>query len=165
MARSNIADSLTLFSAGFGNDPSAAPNPFSATPGYPPPSKPSRWWLWLLGGLGCGGLLLILCCGVFGYFGFRASTEILAQALRGEIANNDAVKEHLGEINSLQTNFAESAKEKQTRGGGNNWIVFDAVGTKGSGKFITEMPPTPQQGNMFNSIELRLPDGSTVKVK
>jgi hypothetical protein len=155
-----------MFSAGFGNDPASAPNPFSTTPVFPPPpSKPSRWWLWLLGGLGCGGLLLILCCGVFGYFGVRASTEILAQALRQEVANNDAVKEHLGEISSLQTNLAESGQEKRTRGGASNWIVLDAVGTKGNGKFIVEASPTPQQGNLFSKIELKLSDGQTVPIK
>jgi hypothetical protein len=110
-------------------------------------------------------VLLLLCCGGFTYFGYVAGQQGLATLLREEVAASAEVQEHLGEINSLSTDFFASAQEKQTRGGTSNWLVFDAEGTKSKGKFIAELSGQPKEGGAFNSIELRLPDGKTIPVK
>ena len=159
------AGSLSFFSADFGTG-GASPGGYAAGPfAQPPTPKPSRWWLWLLIILGGGGLLCAGCCGGFTWFGFSASTKILAQALKQEVADNADVKENLGEITSINMNIMESGREKQKRGGTSNWIAMDAEGTKGKGTFIVESSPAPQPGNFFSKIELRLPDGKTIPIK
>ena len=155
---------LTLFSAGLDPATGTAPQTYGQMQGEPP--KKSNFWLYLLGGCGCSVVLVIACCGGFTYFGYTKGMEFLATALRQEVADNPAVKDNLGEISSLKANVIESAKEKQDRGGINNWLVFDAVGTKGSGKFITETPAGGGQGGKpFSHIELRMSDGKTIDVK
>jgi hypothetical protein len=155
----------------FSDQPGAAPMGGHAAPaGYgqgpfaPPPQK-SRFWTWLLGGCGCSAVLLLLCCGGFAYWGYTVGQQGLATLIRQEVADNAEVKEHLGEINSLSTDFIESAQEKQNRGGNSNWLVFHAEGTKGKGKFIGELSGQPKAGGTFTSIELRLPDGKTIPIK
>jgi len=160
------ARELLTFSSGFGQGGPASPSAYADAPLSPQPQpKPSRFWIWIVIGLGIGGVLCAGCCGGLTWFGFSAGTQVLAQALRQEIAGNADVQEHLGEINSMKVNFMESAEEKRKRGGTDNWLVLDAQGTKGSGKFIVESSPTPQQGNVFSHIELRLPDGKTIPIK
>lgn len=156
-------DLLTFFSSGFASGGPTAPGGYAEV--TPPPPQKSNIWLWILGGCGCSVVLLLVCCGGFSWWGFSTGTQFLANTLRQEIAGNADVEENLGEVNSLTTNFTESAREKQARGGTTNWLVFDAVGTKSSGKFIVEQSPVPQQGNFFSKIELRLPDGKTVQIK
>jgi len=119
----------------------------------------------MLIGLGIGGLLCAGCCGGFTWFGYSASTKLLAQALQQEVAGNADVQENLGDIKSITMNIMDSGQEKQKRGGTGNWIVMDAEGTKSNGKSIVESSPTPQPGNFFNHIELRLPDGKTIPIK
>lgn len=130
-----------------------------------PPPKPSRFWLWLLGGLGCAGVLLLLCCGGMTWFGYSFGTQVLAEALKQEVAGNAVVEEHLGEIRQIKANLMESGSEKRARNSSGNVIVMDAEGAKGNGKFIVESSPSPTPGNFFTKIELRLPDGKTVQIK
>jgi len=147
------------FAAGFGgNEPGT--NPYAAAPGTfgaTPPPKKSKWWLWLLLGAGGALLALVVCCGGVAMFGMGAANNVIGTALRQEVENAPAVKEHLGDIKSLSVNYIESGEESQKRGGGNNMLVVDAQGSKGDGKFIVVNSPNPQQGNIFSKIDLRLP--------
>src|SRR5262245_46225841 len=114
---------LTLFSAGF--DPSgggAAPGTYGQMPAAPPPQK-SKFWLYLLGGCGCGVILLVACCGGLPFAGLYFSNKVVAQALRQEVEGNAQVQEHLGEIQSLNMNIMETGAEKSKRGGTANWVV------------------------------------------
>ena len=136
----------------------------AAPPLQSPQRKPSRWWLWLLGGLGCSGVLLLLCCGGLTYFGVSKGLGALADMVKNEVADNDDVKENLGELTSVTMNLMGTSNEQKARGNSSNLIVFDAEGTEGKGQFVVE---TSQggQGSPFNSIELKLPDGTIKKIK
>jgi len=134
-----------------------------APPPYAPPPRKSNWWIWLLGGCGCSAILLMLCCGGVSYWGFSKSMNVLGDLVKKEVEDNPDVKEHLGEINSITMNLAETTKEKQARGGTSNWIVFDAEGSKGDGQIIAES--SPGAGTPFSKIELRLEDGKTFQIK
>jgi len=149
----------------FGPQDPANPYQNAGAPLQPPPRKSSSIWLWLLGGLGCGGVLLLLCCGGLTWFGYSVGTQMLAEALKQEVADNAVVEEHLGKITQIKTNIMESSTEKRARNSSGNVLVMDAEGTKGNGKFIVESPTSPQAGNFFTKIELRLPDGETVTIK
>ena len=156
-------DLLTLFSAGFQPATGPAPQTYGQMQAEPP--RKSNFWVWLLGGCGCSAILLVACCGGFTWFGYTKGQEMLGEVLKQEVADNVDVKENLGDITSIKANFMESATEKQKRGGTNNWLVFDAEGTKGSGKFITETPPGGAGGKPFSHIELRTSDGKTIDIK
>jgi len=149
----------------FGPQDPANPYQNSGVPLQPPPRKSSSIWLWLLGGLGCGGVLSLLCSGGVTWFGISFSTKLLADALKAEVADNPVVEEHLGEIVEIKANLMESGSEKRARNSSNNVVVMDAEGSKGNGKFIVESSTSPTPGNLFTKIELRLPDGKTVQIK
>ena len=60
-------------SGGFGQQPGfgagGGVNPYANPPGVgAPPPKKSNAWIWILGIIGVGGLALVICCGVGGYF-------------------------------------------------------------------------------------------------
>lgn len=160
----------------FPNQPGAplsggpTPGGYAEAPfGQPPPQKSSRWWVWILGGCGCSTLLLILCCGGIGYWTVAKGGKLVGGAIKEqlekEIAGNDDVAEHLGDIQSLSMDFIESGKETQSRGGGANWLVLNAEGEKGNGTFVVQPNDDPKAGEKFNKIELRLPDGKTIQIK
>jgi hypothetical protein len=119
----------------------------------------------LLGGCGCSAVLLVLCCGGLAYFGVTKGLGAAGELLKKEVADNADVKEQLGEITSISMNIMETGQEKQKRNDTSNWIVFDAEGTEGSGKFIAEMPPGGSNGSPFGKIELRTEEGKTFQIK
>jgi hypothetical protein len=155
----------------FGNQPTTplgggpAPAGAFAQQPYAPPPRKSNWWVWLLGGCGCSAVLLVLCCGGFSYWGFSKATGVIGDQLKKEVADNADVKENLGEIQSISMNLMETAEEKKNRNDTSNWMVFDATGSEGDGKFIAEMPPGGQGGSPFGKIELRTEDGKTIQIK
>jgi hypothetical protein len=151
---------------GFGPQAGGSPNPYANTfgPQQPPPKK-SNLWLWILGGLGIGTVLLIACCGGLSYMAVNFSNKVVTEALRNDLSGNPVVDEHLGEIQSLNTNLMESGAEKQRRNTSVNILVIDAEGSKGTGKFVVEQSPNPQPGNFFQKIDLRLPSGVEVSIK
>src|SRR5262245_61918896 len=113
LATGTAAGSLSFFSADFGSG-GAAPSAYAERPLSPQPQpKPSRFWIWMLIGLGIGGLLCAGCCGGFTWFGYSASTKLLAQALQQEVAGNADVQENLGDIKSITMNIMDSGQEKQ----------------------------------------------------
>ncbi len=138
-----------------------APAAFGQPPYAPPPRK-SNWWVWLLGGCGCSAVLLVLCCGGVTYFGVSKGLGAAGEMLKKEVADNADVKEQLGEITSISMNLMETAQEKQKHNDASNWLVFDAKGTEGDGKFIAEMPPGSQE---FTKIELQTEEGKTFQIK
>ena len=141
-------------------------NPYAPQSGFAsPPAKKSNLWLWILLGVGGGAAALVICCGGGTYWAISASSRMVGDALRQEVRGNPIVEERLGEIASLEANLVESGEETQKRGGSNNWVVMDAKGSKGNGKFIIQSSPSPQPGNMFTSIELRMPSGETFTIK
>jgi hypothetical protein len=121
--------------------------------------------VWALGGCGCSAVLLVLCCGGITYFGVTKASGLLGDQLKKEVAGNADVKDQLGEITSISMNIMATTEEKQKRNDTSNWMVFDAEGTEGSGKFIAEMPPGGNNGNPFGKIELRTEEGKTFQIK
>jgi len=142
----------------------AAPGAF-AQPPYAPPPRKSNWWVWLLGGCGCSAVLLVLCCGGLTYFGVSKGLGAAGEQLKKQVADNADVKEQLGEIESISMNLMETGQEKQKHNDNSNWLVFDAKGSEGDGKFIAEMPPGGSNGSPFGKIELRTEEGKTFQIK
>jgi hypothetical protein len=147
---------------GFGGQPAGPPNPYAGAfgPQAPPPRR-SNAWLWILGGLGLGGLVLCGCCGGFFMFGMSQVSTFMKQ----EVAGHPAVVQHIGEIRSLSTNVMASGEESQKRGNGANVIVFDVRGSNGKGQLLGEQSRNPQPGHFFDRIDLKLPSGEEISIK
>jgi hypothetical protein len=167
-----LLGSLIFFFSGGVQDPrfgQEGTNPYALQQGgafgSTPPPKKSNFWLWLLGGLGLATVLVCGCCGGLSWWGISAGNNLITRVLREEVRDSPVVAEHLGEITSLNTNLVESGEAKRARGGTKNVLVIDAEGTKGTGKFIVEQSPSPQQGNFFDRIDLRLPNGEEISIK
>ncbi len=164
---------LVWFSQGFGNPGvgggmnaggtgGGAPNPYAGSfgPQAPPPRR-STAWMWIVGGLGLGGLLLCGCCGGFFMFGLSQVETFLRQEAEG----HPAMAEHIGEIKSMSANITAMGEESQRRGDGTNVIVYDVKGTKGDGQLLGEQSKTPQPGDFYDRIDLRLPSGQEISIK
>jgi hypothetical protein len=142
-------------------------NPYANPPGMmAPPPKKSNWWVWLLGGLGIAGVLFVGCCGGMIFWGMSQANAVIGDALKQEVAGHPAVEQHLGNIESLSTNYQQTGEETQKRGSGVNVLVIDAKGSNGNkAKFIAEQSPSPAPGNIFQKIDLRLESGEEISIK
>jgi hypothetical protein len=93
--------------------------------------------LLVLGGLGCLGLLLVLVCAGFGWFGLKMVKDQAQVALQ----QNPVIQEHIGEIESIEMNVIAAGAQGGAAGGGGAF-VFDLVGSKGSGQAAVELDTT-----------------------
>ena len=147
-----------LLSQGFGPSSGDPLNPYASMggAGMTPPPKRSSPWPWILG-IGGGFLLAgLLCCGCFGgfiWFGVGQMTEMVKQ----QISDDPVVREHLGEVQSVTTNMMAIGEEQQKNppAPGQNVLVFDVVGTKGSGQLVGTQLPAPGPGRFLTNMKLR----------
>ena len=126
---------------------------------YAPRPSGSRTWLWLLLALGGGGLFLVLLCcgGTFGVITF--GVNMIEAEVKDKLRDNAKLREHIGEIQSLDTDFTASmaAEDEDT-------YRYNVRGTKGSGE-LTVKQRTDEDGNeVIDEATLRLPDGKTVPI-
>lgn len=109
----------------------------------------------LLGLLACGGLAALT------YFGISKGMEVAAEEFRKQLSGNPVIEAEIGELQSMSLQFMETA-ERADQAGGEAVIVFDAVGSKGTGKIL--VTPAQGGGNKINSAVLELPDGRQVPI-
>jgi hypothetical protein len=169
LATQSVLGRLAAFSSGFGNQgfggqgmggqPGGPASYGTFGPQTPSPRK-SNWWIWLIAGLGLGGLLICGCCGGVMMFGLSAASG----ALEDEVADHPAIQQNIGEIQSLSMNLTATGEEQQ-KGSGKNVIVYDVKGSAASGQLIAEQSRNPQPGNMFDKIDLRLESGEVISIK
>lgn len=147
---------------GMGGGMGGPTNPYAGSfgPQAPPPRRSSAW-MWIVGGLGLGGLLLCGCCGGFFMFGMSQVETFLRQESEG----HPAMAQHIGEIKSMSANLTKMGEESQKRGNGANVIVYDVKGTNGDGQLLGEQSRNPQPGGFFDKIDLRLPTGEEISIK
>jgi hypothetical protein len=143
---------------GFGPSPYDPTNPYSTLggpPGMHPPRK-SNAWLWILG-IGGGILGLgLLCCGCFGglfYFGWGQMNEMVKQ----QIQNDPVIQEHIGEVYSVSANVMATGQEVQANPPppGDNVLVFDVKGSKGSGQLVGTQLEQPAPGRFLRDMRLK----------
>ncbi|MGV3605903.1 MAG: hypothetical protein ACO1RA_05810 [Planctomycetaceae bacterium] len=132
----------------------------------PPPQKSNFWMIFFVVVL----VLLLICCGCGGavvWFTYTGVQQV-AGAIGGEVVkpyqNDPAVQEHIGNIQSANMNFTESANESQKAGGKNEGVlVFDVVGDKGKGKIIGR--PSQDGQEQLLDTKLVLPNGQEFSIK
>jgi hypothetical protein len=114
----------------------------------------SKWIPWAIGiglflGIGC-------CSGTLGvvYLGWQLVEDELLVQLR----DNPKIREHLGELKSLDLDVSKSLATKE------DVSVFAAVGTTGTGE-LTVTHETDNAGDeQILDAKLRLPDGQVIQV-
>jgi hypothetical protein len=152
-------------SGGFG--PTSPVNPYANPPGFgAPPPKKSNTWIWILGIIGVGGLLVCGCCGGLSWWGFSQGTQMMAEFAKQEVQDHPKIQEHLGGISSASMNFVKSTTETEKHGTGANILVIEVKGNNGkSAELLAEQSKQPQPGQMFEKIDLRLDSGEVISIK
>jgi hypothetical protein len=142
------------------NQPGSDPyNPFSAPPPGQVPRK-SNTWLYILLGVGGGGLLLCCGCVAMSWWGFSAGMGIVSAQLMNQLNADPVAQQHLGTVTSASVDLMASGEEQQRRG--EQVLLFNVRGDRGSGQVIAEQAPGQQQ--QFRNAILRLPDGDEVQL-
>ena len=128
------------------------PPPFGHFPhAHPPPPRSRKRLVWILAGV--GGLISLLCCGGFGllaYFGFG----IVATDIRNQVRDHPIVVEHIGEVESFEMNFTESAATND-----DSTFVYEMKGTKGSGVLTAKHVTNDEGSEEILWARLRLRNG------
>lgn len=122
----------------------------------PPPPKSSSAWIWVL--LGLGGALF-LCCGggvvAVGMFGMN----IVAAEVEEQLRDNPKLREHIGEIQSLEFDFVATAAKDD-----DETFVYNVQGDKGSGTLTVRQTTDEELNEVIEQATLRLKDGKTVEI-
>ncbi len=145
---------------GFGSSSSDPLNPYASLGGgggmSQPPKRSTSVWTWVLG-IGGGFLLAgLLCCGCIGfvfYFGVNQMHEQVKQ----QIQNDPVIQQHIGQVQSVSTNFQASVKEIQENPPppGDNVLTFDVKGTKGEGLLVGTQLTAPAPGKFLRNMKLK----------
>lgn len=112
-------------------------NPFENGPDQfgQPAQKSSNTWLWVLGII--GGVFLVgamVCCGLM-FYAWNQTSGLIAAAALEEFADDPAIVENIGTIQSSDMNLGEAVNES-SKDEAVSAMVFDVTGDKGSGKII-----------------------------
>lgn len=111
------------------------PNQNQPPMGHVPPKKSGGALKWILGGLGCFGLITALCLGGFGYMGYRAYQDMTGNTAyldaRATIESSEAIGEAVGN----PVTVGQPTGLNQSQQGQRITIVYDVPfsGPNGSG--------------------------------
>jgi hypothetical protein len=103
------------------------------------------------------------CCGLFG-LGMYSVSQLPAEMVKQQYANDPVIQQHIGEIQSATLNFADTAAEQQKQQPGQGApaatvMVIDVRGTKGSGQIVGHQEPGNPPGKFFTKATLRTSQG------
>jgi hypothetical protein len=138
-----------------------SPNPYAASPSTPPNApKKSNVLMYVL--IGVGVTLLVGCsgCGGLMMWGGMNAMNLVASTLKPTLQSDPVIQEHIGDIQSLNMNFVATGQEgeKNKQPAGQERVVFDIKGSKGSGQVVGKVEPAGQQVKLGNG-ELRMSTG------
>jgi hypothetical protein len=120
-------------------------SPYAPLPGSRPPTpvKPKgsagKIILIILGVVLGGSVLGCGCCGGFMYWGLGQAGRQIADQVR----NHPAIVEHIGSDVTCSMNIMATGQEAEKRPG-EQWVVFDAKGSKGQGQILCKQNPGGQ---------------------
>jgi hypothetical protein len=139
-------------------------NPYENSAG--PPKKKSNALMIILIIVGIGGVLCLVCCGGFMWMGYSAMNvgmEMFAEAIRLEYGDHPAVLEHIGELESVESDlFNAAAYEGQMTPGE---LPYKVSGPRGEGViFVRQGPPQANGQPGVADGRLLLPDGEVIEL-
>jgi hypothetical protein len=116
--------------------------------------------------LGVGGVLCLVCCGGFIWFGYAAMNmgmEMFADSIREQYGDHAAVREHIGELESVESDLLNAAAYQGQMASGE--LPFKVRGPKGEGTIIVrEGAPRAKGQPGVAGGRLLLPDGEVIEL-
>jgi hypothetical protein len=143
---------------GGGYTPPNPGNPYANVGGYgqAPPPKKSTAWIWILGIVGGGAILVCGCCGGIMYFGMGAAGTQLASMLKQQIQNDPVIVEQIGTLDEVTWSVFEvpalQESHKEIRG---QMQAFKVKGPKGEGVVFGAQVNTPTPDRILESPILK----------
>ena len=121
------------------------------------PAPRSGCFKWFLLFVVLGGIALALLCCAGAPWAYFRGVEGDIETVKTHLADNPAAQKHLGEIQTMAANFADSFDVQDD----DTWI-YDVQGSKGSGKLTVKYGSRfgPDDGIVW--IKLKLASGETV---
>lgn len=117
------------------------------------------------GKIGAGCLITILVVVALaaggGYLAFQKGMEMMAEQASDAIRDDPSIKEHIGEIESLEVDLKATSALKQKTGEEKAVFVFEIVGSKGKGRVAVTMAKEPKPGGIFTAATLTMEDGQS----
>jgi hypothetical protein len=108
--------------------------------------------------VGLGGAL-VLCCGggvvAVGMFGMN----IVAADIKEQLRDNPKLREHVGEIQSLEFDFVATAAKDD-----DETFVYNVEGDKGGGALTVRQVQDEDWNEVIEEASLRLENGKTVQI-
>ncbi|WP_153559139.1 Coa1/Tim21 domain-containing protein [Roseimaritima sediminicola] len=119
----------------------------------PPPRSKLPW---ILGCLGASIVLgVLLCCGaIWGMMSFGMNT--VAQDIRIQLRDHPTIKEHIGEIESIEVDFSASLAHPD-----DETFVYTVDGSKGDGELTVKSITHFDDSEEIISAQLRTDAGET----
>jgi hypothetical protein len=128
------------------------------------PKKKSNALMIILIILAVGGLLCLVCCGGFMWMGYSAMNtgmDMFADAIRQQYGNHPAVQEHIGELETVESDLFNAAAYEGEMTPGE--LPFKVSGPKGEGAIIVAQGPPQANGQPgVASGRLLLPSGEVI---
>ncbi len=112
--------------------------------------------VWIIGFGVVGVLCCVLCCGGVAYFGFNLMSTEVEVAIR----DNPQIREHLGDLQSVELNFMKSVADDDD----DTW-VYNIKGSKGRGELTVKQSTGANGDEVFHNAQLRLSNGQVVDVQ
>jgi len=112
-----------------------------------------------LGGCLIAAFVVVLILGGLGYFGFRKAMDKAGELVAGQLRENPVIVEHIGEIDEVDMDLAETGKAQL----GKDWAVWSITGSKGSGLLKLHIPTGDKEEPAFQikAGELQMEDGES----
>lgn len=124
------------------------------------PPKPKRGKGCLIG-CGIAAILgLVVCCGGPVLL-VNTGVGALGEQLQRQVANNPAIVEHIGDIQSFEVSWSATIEEAQRTGEQDAGLVFEIKGSEGSGRLLIK---GDQGGGGLDSATLILPDDTRIPI-
>ena len=91
----------------------------------------------------------------------KFGVSALGDQIALQIADNPAIVEHIGDIESLEVNWSATIEESQKTGDQNSGLIFEIKGSEGSGQLRIKQD---KGGQGIDAATLILPDGTRIPI-
>ncbi|QEG41953.1 Coa1/Tim21 domain-containing protein [Roseimaritima ulvae] len=114
---------------------------------------------WILGAIGGVVLLGVLVCCGGGYALVNLGMNVVAEDIRMQLRDHPTVREHIGEIESIDTAFGASLAHED-----DDTFVYNVSGDKGDGELTVKSVTGGDGMEDIVSATLRTDDGETYEL-
>jgi hypothetical protein len=103
-----------------------------------------------------GLFCVLICCGGGGVL-VKLAFDVMAAEVENQLRDNERLREHIGEIEEIKTDWAKSFAEDDE-----DVFVYRVKGSQGSGELTVELATDEMGEQEVTWARLRLPSGTEV---